>query len=94
MSPIVTVVIAAYGWPEALALSIPSVLAQTLADFELLVVGDGCAHGSEEIARRFDDPRVFWSNLPANTGSQAGPNNAGNALARGRFPPTRASLRR
>src|SRR4051812_43048429 len=86
MDPIVTVVIAAYGWPEALAHSIPSVLAQSLADLELLVVGDGCQSGSEAAARAFErDPRVRWHALPANSGSQAAPNNLGNALARGRF---------
>lgn len=83
--PIVTVVIATYGWSSALRTSIPSVLEQTFADLELLVVGDGCDDDTADVVASFDDPRVRWHNLPTNTGSQTGPNNLGIELARGRY---------
>jgi glycosyltransferase involved in cell wall biosynthesis len=83
MSPRVTVVIPTYNWSSVLPYSIGSVLRQTMADFELLVVGDGCTDDSEQIVARIDDPRVRWINLPVNTRHQSGPNNEGLRQARG-----------
>ena len=65
--------------------AISSVLAQTMPDFELLVVGDGCTDDSEQVVGAVADTRVRWINLPANFGHQAGPNNRGLAEARGEF---------
>ena len=83
--PKVTVVIATYGWPEVLPYSIGSVLAQTFTDFELLVIGDGCADETEDVVRPFTlaDDRVRWINLPENTRHQTGPNNEAIRVARG-----------
>ena len=60
-------------------------LAQSHADFEVLVVGDGCTDDSEAVVRGCGDTRVRWFNLPANTGSQWAPNNHGLAEARGEY---------
>lgn len=68
---------ATYNWAPVLPYSIGSVLDQTHADFELLVVGDGCTDESEAVVASIGDPRVRWINLPANTGHQSGPNNEG-----------------
>lgn len=65
--------------------AINSVLRQTMADFELLVIGDGCTDDSEAVVGSIHDPRLRWINLPSNTGHQAGPNNRGLAEARGEF---------
>jgi glycosyltransferase involved in cell wall biosynthesis len=81
--PRVTVIIATYNWSSVLAHAIASVLGQSMGDFELLVVGDGCTDDSAEMVARFADPRLRWINLPANTGHQSGPNNRGLAEARG-----------
>ena len=85
MDPSVTVIIATYNWSSVLPYSIGSVLRQTFADFELLVVGDGCTDDSEAVVRRIGDPRVKWINLPTNTGHQSEPNNEGLRQARGQF---------
>ena len=70
MSPRVTVVIATYDWSTVLPYSIGSVLGQSFADFELLVVGDGCTDDSESVVSSFGDPRFRWYNLDRNHGSQ------------------------
>ena len=73
--PRVTVIIATYNWSTVLPYAIQSVLAQTMPEFELLVVGDGCTDDCEQVVTAIKDPRVRWINLPANTGHQARPNN-------------------
>ncbi|HEX7240653.1 MAG TPA: glycosyltransferase family A protein [Longimicrobiaceae bacterium] len=81
--PRVTVVVATYDWSSVLPYSVGSALAQTFADLEVLVVGDGCTDDSEEVVGRIGDPRVRWINLPRNFGQAAWPNNEGLRQARG-----------
>lgn len=83
--PTVSVVIATYNWSSVLRLAMASVLEQTFADLELLVVGDGCTDDTEEVVRSFEDRRVQWHNLPENSGHQSVPNNYGIDAARGRY---------
>jgi hypothetical protein len=81
-APKVSVVMATYGRGRHILPSIRSVLAQTLPDFELLVVGDACTDETEAVVRAVGDPRVRWLDLGSRIGSQSGPNNAGIAAAR------------
>ena len=83
--PRCTVIIATYNRSSVLAYAMRSVLAQTMGDFELLIVGDGCTDDSEQVVASFSDARVSWLNLPVNTGHQSGPNNAGLRLATSPF---------
>jgi glycosyltransferase involved in cell wall biosynthesis len=85
MSPRVSVIIATYNWSSVLPYSIGSVLRQTIQDFEILVVGDGCTDDSEQVVAAIGDPRIRWINLPSNTRHQSGPNNEGLRHARGEF---------
>lgn len=80
-----TVVIATYNRSDALSYALRSVRAQTLADWECLVIGDACTDDSEAVVAAFGDPRIRFENLPVNIGDQSGPNNHGCAHARGRF---------
>jgi hypothetical protein len=83
-APAVSVIIATYNRSYVLRHSIASVLRQDFADFEIIVVGDGCTDDTEEVVRGFADARIRFVNLPENSGAQSAPNNAGIALARGR----------
>jgi hypothetical protein len=85
--PRVTVIIPTWNWSAVLPYAIASVRAQTLTDFELLVIGDGCTDDSAAVVARAagDDPRVQWINLAENYGQQAWPNNEGLRRARGPF---------
>ena len=83
-APVVSVVIPAFGWPEALRLSLTSALSQVDVPFEIIVSGDACSLSGAVVAA-IADPRVRFLNLAANSGSQAAPNNAAIAEARGTY---------
>lgn len=64
--PLVTVAVATYNRAELLTKRcIPSVLDQTYANLELIVVGDGCTDGTAEAVARIGDPRLRFRNLPS-----------------------------
>jgi len=83
--PRVSVVIPTYNWSSALNLSLQSVIAQTLHDIEIIVVGDGCTDDSESVVKKFNDHRVRWIHLNNNSGSQSVPNNRGIQEAKSEF---------
>jgi glycosyltransferase involved in cell wall biosynthesis len=67
-NPLVSVVIPTYTGHETLRdRAIPSVLAQTYPNLELVIVGDGAPPETAEVVASFDDPRVVYDNLPART---------------------------
>jgi glycosyltransferase involved in cell wall biosynthesis len=81
--PRITVIIPTYNWSAVLPYSVGSVLRQTLSDFELLVIGDGCTDDSESVVKSIGDSRVRWINLPINSGHQSAANNEGLRQAQG-----------
>ncbi|MDR7496584.1 MAG: glycosyltransferase family 2 protein, partial [Armatimonadota bacterium] len=82
--PTVSVIIPTYNRAHMVPRAIHSVLAQTFADFELLVVDDASTDGTEEIVRGIADPRLRYIWRPANGGVSAA-QNTGLAAARGEF---------
>lgn len=84
-SPRVSIVIATYNRSNVLALTLQTVLRQTVADFEVLVVGDACTDDTEAVVASFADPRLRFINLKENYGEQSGPNNEGARLAKGKY---------
>ena len=83
--PAISVIIPTYNWSAALACAVRSVLLQTMQDFEIIVVGDGCTDDSEQVIRAFGDGRISWHNLERNYGSQWAANNYGVEAARSKF---------
>jgi Glycosyl transferase family 2 len=62
--PLVTVTIATRERPELLATrSLPSILAQTYTDLEVIVVGDHADAATAEAVRSLDDARLTYRNL-------------------------------
>jgi Glycosyl transferase family 2 len=63
--PLVTVTVATRDRPELLASrSLPSILAQSYGELEVIVVGDTAEASTEEVVRGLADPRVTFRNLP------------------------------
>lgn len=58
MSPRVSVLMAAHDAAATIASAVDSVRAQTMPDFELLVVDDGSTDRTAEVLARIDDPRL------------------------------------
>ncbi len=83
--PTVSIVVATYNRSNVLALAIESARAQTVEDWEMVVVGDACTDDSAEVVRSFEDPRIRFLNLPENWGEQSKPNNEGVARSNGRY---------
>lgn len=58
--PRVSVVLPVFNGSDYLQESIDSILNQTMADFELIIVDDGSSDGSDVIAKSNKDPRVVF----------------------------------
>ncbi len=84
--PLLSVIMPVYNGELYLAEAIESILTQTFADFELIIVDDGSDDNSAAIIRQYveRDDRVRQVQLECNRG-QAVALNSGLAVARGKF---------
>jgi glycosyltransferase involved in cell wall biosynthesis len=57
-APEITVIIPAYNAERTVGIAVDSVLAQTFANFELLVIDDGSQDETADVVTARDDPRV------------------------------------
>ncbi|MBI5089194.1 MAG: glycosyltransferase [Actinobacteria bacterium] len=73
----VAVVIATYRRPQVLAVALRSLVAQTLTDWQALVVGDATEDDTAAVVASFGDPRIDFVDLAVCMGEQSGPNNVG-----------------
>lgn len=80
-APQITVVTPTYNRRDAVLRAIASVQAQTLGDFEHIVVDDGSTDGTPEAVRSVGDPRLRLIVLPARQGANTA-RNAGIDAAR------------
>lgn len=83
--PRVSVVMATYNRSNIIGYAVRSLQANTLQEWELIVVGDCCTDDTDIVVANFADPRIRFFNLPENCGEQSGPNNFGVSLARGKY---------
>lgn len=80
--PRVTVVVATYHRPVLLRRALATVCAQTIEDWECLVIGDAVQDETAAVVAEFADSRLTFHNLATNVGDQSGPNNEGVRRAR------------
>jgi glycosyltransferase involved in cell wall biosynthesis len=80
--PLFSVVIPTFNRARLVGRAIASVLAQTLGNFEVIVVDDGSTDETPRVVEGVGDPRVRLISLPANRGAAAA-RNAGISAARG-----------
>lgn len=80
--PLVSVILPTFDRPDLLPRAVGSVLAQTHADLELIVIDDGSREDVEPVLAPFADHRIRLVRLPQNRGLSAA-RNAGLAAARG-----------
>lgn len=73
-APAVSIVLPTYQRGALIGRAMRSVLAQTVADFELLVVDDGSTDDTAAAVSRFDDPRVRILRFDVNRGAAAARN--------------------
>lgn len=85
VSPLVTIVTAAYNSSRTLRVALQSLRNQTFTDWEAWIVGDACTDDSGDVVRSFGDDRLHWVNLERNYGSQWFPNNEGLRRAKGKY---------
>jgi radical SAM protein with 4Fe4S-binding SPASM domain len=81
--PLFSAIMPVWNRAHRVPAAIESVLRQTCADFELLVVDDGSEDPLEETLRRFADPRVRYIRTPHH--GVAAARNTGIAHARGQY---------
>ncbi len=71
--PKVSVIVPTYNGARTVGYAIKSVLAQTFADIELIVVDDQSKDQTLDVVRMIQDPRLTVLRLPHNSGSHAMP---------------------
>ena len=81
--PLVSIVIPAYNAARTLVATVESALAQTVQDFEIIVVDDGSGDMTLDVARSIADPRVRV--LSQANGGAAAARNTGVTAATGEY---------
>lgn len=84
MAPLVSVVVPAYNSGAFISETIRSVLAQSLADLELIVVDDGSTDDTPTLVAQIGDPRLRLIRVP-HSGLPPATRNRGLRESRGRF---------
>jgi glycosyltransferase involved in cell wall biosynthesis len=74
MNPAISVILPVHNRAGLLPRAIASVVEQSLADFELIVVDDGSTDASLDVARSSDDPRIRIIELHQNRGGNVARN--------------------
>jgi len=82
--PLVSALMPAYNAEKYIGEAVESILNQTLADFELIIVNDGSADNTERVVNQFDDSRIRYVENGENSGVAKSYNRA-IELARGKY---------
>mgnify|MGYP001100733273 CR=1 FL=1 len=84
INPKVSVLMPAYNGAKYIGAAIESILSQTFADFEFLIINDGSTDSTEHIIKQYNDPRIRLINNEKNLNLVASLNK-GIEAARGEY---------
>ncbi len=84
-TPAVSIPIPTYNRADPLPFIMESILAQSVEDFELIIVDDGSTDETANVMARFDDHRIRYLRFDTNTGHLSKVRNIGLRAARGKF---------
>lgn len=83
-APLVSFIVLSYNYRHYIGRTIESILAQTMQDFEIIVIDDRSSDGSAQFVRSLGDPRIVVIENEVNLGGAASFNRAF-AASRGRL---------
>jgi glycosyltransferase involved in cell wall biosynthesis len=81
--PFFSIIIPTFNRRDHLPITIASILAQKLSDFELIIVDDGSTDGTEDVVGKFTDPRVKF--FRKQNGERGAARNFGAQRASGKY---------
>jgi len=86
-NPLISVIVPIYNGEKFLSQTIQSVIHQTYANWELILVDDGSTDKTPSIIKKFEqsDQRIIKIILPNSSGGPAHPRNIGLDLAKGEY---------
>jgi len=84
MNPIISVIMSVYNGEKFLQQTIDSILSQTFADFEFIIINDGSTDGTRQILEKNNDKRIIIIDNENNLGVIKS-RNSGIQKARGKY---------
>jgi glycosyltransferase involved in cell wall biosynthesis len=81
--PKISVIVPTYNREDMIGGCIEAILAQTMNDFEIIVVSDGSTDNTKEVVEKYHDPRLLF--FEKENGGQASARNLGINKSRGKY---------
>jgi glycosyltransferase involved in cell wall biosynthesis len=81
--PKVSVIVPTYNRADVIGGCIEAILAQTMNDFEAVIVSDGSTDNTKEVVKKYHDPRILF--FEKENGGQSSARNLGIIKSKGEY---------